>query len=626
MDKEALLPQSDQDLRGNSESELERPTRLTIFSVVSLVVAITVFLVDLWAIRWFPSMSTDSLVYHLTIPVRWLQLGFPAKFDLPFHDGTAIHSPLLTESLIYLLMKWTGSDAFAWLVQPAFFLLILYVFYHTVIALRLSRASARILTALLCLFSPFFRSAQIVNSEMVMTSGVAIFCLGMLQSRSRFTLGSGTAALGIALTFAAKSVGTLYAAPAVLILAWSILLRHQSDAVALNQRLRTACYCGLIISLGLAFHLRNLVQFGNPLYPADISLLGIRVLPGLYDMSVFVDHHWSLAAISDLFFQGRETFALRFYVALPLWLAMLGNLLLHVRRKKIEADVLPLLLFVVYPMVCVLLYLAFTPFWREHRLLFPPYYLLWCGAGMWLASWAQVEESQYPSRFERTRFSTMALATVYFIYAAVFLFFDEPSDVSVLLAVVVGVVLGRSANWTRWFGRAIPALPCVVLFVAILSSHWWYAGYLAEREGARRHFYGVVYGPSGEAWNAIEDLTAQQPATIAYSGTALIYPLYGNSLANRVVYLPIHPDDQPHSIELNEAELIYLQLARDRRRQVDEAFWLAQLKEEGIDYLFLVEDPELAGVQAELTIAAQHPQLLVPIFRSEGVHIFKVEP
>src|SRR6185503_2168450 len=81
---------------------------LHFLSVISLCVALGTYLFNLW-INWpMPSQSTDSLIYHLTIPAYWTQRGFLQTVDLPFHDGAAEHSPLFTEVLVYGLMKLTA--------------------------------------------------------------------------------------------------------------------------------------------------------------------------------------------------------------------------------------------------------------------------------------------------------------------------------------------------------------------------------------------------------------------------------------------------------------------------------------------------------------------------------------
>src|SRR5258706_11321575 len=140
------------ELQANEESPVHRG--LHFVSVISLCVALAAFLFNVWAVRSMPSLSADSLIYHLTIPAYWTQEGFLHTVDLPFHDGAAEHSPLITETIIYILMKVTGNDDLAWLVQPAFFLLLVLLFHQTVRQLGVDVLTARFLAAFLLLFPP----------------------------------------------------------------------------------------------------------------------------------------------------------------------------------------------------------------------------------------------------------------------------------------------------------------------------------------------------------------------------------------------------------------------------------------------------------------------------------------
>ena len=168
------------------------------------------------------------------------------------------------------------------------------------------------------------------------------------------------------------------------------------------------------------------------------------------------------------------------------------------------------------------------------------------------------------------------------------------------------------------------AVPGVVVALLVVSSPWWYPNLAEERARARNSTYAQMYGSQGEAWNRLAELIAGKPATIAYSGNALIFPLFGSQLANRIVYLPIHANDKPGPIQLNGKETIYLQLARQRRAEHDEQHWLEQLRENNVNYLLLVNDPKFAGVEAERNFAAHNPQLLQLIFEQERVWIYAV--
>src|SRR5688572_19152434 len=106
-------------------------------ALAGLLLALMVWGRTLWEMRHLPPLGTDSLVYHLTIPAKWLHEGFLAPLDLPFHDGAAEHAPVLTQAIFHGMMRLTGDDSLTALVQPAFLLVLAALFY----------ASARLLGA-----------------------------------------------------------------------------------------------------------------------------------------------------------------------------------------------------------------------------------------------------------------------------------------------------------------------------------------------------------------------------------------------------------------------------------------------------------------------------------------------
>lgn len=592
-------------------------------SIISLVIALTTYLFNLWVSRSVPSLSADSLIYHLTIPALWRQEGFLHRVDLPFHDGAAEHSPLFTETIIYALMQLTGNDDLAWLVQPSFFLLLVAVFYSSIRLLKVHIAAGRFLAACILLFPPFFHSSLVVNSEMVMTSGVAVFCFGMLLTRTQRERGCYLAAAGIALTFASKTIGVVYGSLAlVILLGWLVAAARSPAKAGKNFHWRRAgIVCAALLLLGLMFHLRNLWVFGNPLYPAELKVAGLRLLPGRYDPSVFVNHGWSLSTLMKMLVHDDQLFAMKQQFGAVLWLAMLAPLSQLAFRRLKGPDLLPASLFVIYPLASILIYFAVTPFWAEHRLLFPVYYLLWGGLA-W--SLHLLTRSGTESNAE---WLSAGVGAGFAAFAVFFLFYDEVPFWLLGIALVLGVIIANypalfEKAWKkRWLALA------VALAIAIASSPWWHPPLARKRAEARATAYPKpdFYGPQGEAWNHLAELTAGKGATVAYAGNALTYPLFGPRQTNRVVYLPLHPQDRPTPIELTSAPSIYLQLARHRREQVDEEYWLGQLREQNVNFLILVDDPTLGGVQPEQSIAARHPELLPVVFKKEIVTIHAVK-
>jgi hypothetical protein len=336
---------------------------------------------------------------------------------------------------------------------------------------------------------------------------------------------------------------------------------------------------------------------------------------------VFISHGWSPAALAKMLFADPEgeQFAMYKQYGIVLWPAMLVPLALLVLRKLKAGDFLPTVLFVFYPLASIVAYFAAVPFWSEHRLLFPVYYLLWGGLG-WSLTLLTRERNELVQN--------LVAAAVALAFIASTLFFLIPNEVplGVLVAAgIVGLVLANYPRVLEWNWRLPWVAPAIFAVGLLISAPWWYPELSQQRERNRASTYAQYYGPQGEAWNRLAELTAKKPATIAYSGNALTYPLFGSRLTNRVVYLPIHPQDQPGPVTLTKGNSIYLQLSRQRRAEAEEKFWLEQLREQRVDYVLLVSDPKFDGVEAERRFAAHNPQLLKLKFEQKGVWIYEVQ-
>ena len=82
-----------------------RLSPLTTVSRAAILLCLSIMAVYLWTLRLLPALGTDSLIYHLPLPVVWINEGFLRVPDLPFHADVGAHSPLLGEVCIYFLMR-----------------------------------------------------------------------------------------------------------------------------------------------------------------------------------------------------------------------------------------------------------------------------------------------------------------------------------------------------------------------------------------------------------------------------------------------------------------------------------------------------------------------------------------
>ena len=554
--------------------------------------------------RHHPVLGTDGLIYHLALPAWWLQAGWLAPLDLAFHGSGNEVSPALSQTINLLLMRLTGDDGLVFLVQPLALVGLGLVYLRSARLLGASRALARGLAANLLLFPPLLVNARLPNTDLLFLLGAALALHGVLVARRRAPRGALLAGLGLGVALATKAIGTVLALVtgplllAALVAAW----RRAPDAPA-RKRLALATAGGVaLLLLGCAFLLRNWALFGNPLWPGKLRLLGVE-LPGQWDLGALVDHGWSLEVIASLVWDGPEQHAV-----VPPWSAVLwagwalGALALAGRARRrvwlgaaVALGFAPLHFLVAF---------ANIPFWGEPRYHLPTYYGLWLGLALGLAQLARRER-----RIARAApFAPAAALLAWVVYSEVEWSWTLPALVAAgSAAALVGHPLVRRAR-----RHLVPALAAAALVLLASGPAWW-SGFRQARLEARQRMYPRYYGAQGHAWTLLDALPGRP--TIAYAGTMLIHPLFGPDLDRRVVYLRLSPDDRETPIELGPRppELIpgfwlHLRVAQERRKRVDDAFWLAQLEREEVDWLLLAAEPNRSGVAPELGLIARHPE------------------
>jgi hypothetical protein len=579
-------------------------------SYAALLFGLGAVLYSAWDFRLLPPGGTDGLVYHLTLPAHWLREGYLAPVDLPFHDGACEHSPALMETIFYLLIRLVGDDRSVWLVQPVFFVATCRLYYLSVRSCGLTADVGRFATAAVVLFPAFGASIVLANADLVITFGAALFCYGTLSQRLRPAGGVLTAAAGIAVLLASKYIGVVYVAAAVPVLVASVVLRGRPSG---GWRFGTYASAAGIAAAGGVFHLRNWVTLGNPLFPAEVDLGGYRLFPGLYRSSDLIDHAWSREAVSGLLVHSYSPFGVLWPLSLVLWVGPFAILAARLMRKLRRRDADAVLVGLVFPALSVPLYLIVNPFWREHRLLFPAYYaLLFCtGFGVGLLR-----------RYGVTARARGVIAAALFAgYFGVQLttFFPVHLLPAGCVGAVAGAVLGLLTFWKRPGRRARVATAAAAAAAVSVVLAMPADGRRCRLRGA---YFAALYGPQGAAWELVDSLTVVRGVTVAYTGTALTYPLFGCELQNRVVYVPVGRGDRPVPVQLRPGDQLSRRLDEARRGSPDRSYWLEGLRRKGVELLLIVEQAEEAT--PELEFVARSPGAFRRLLSRDHVSLFRV--
>jgi hypothetical protein len=605
----------------------------------ALLLALATLGPALWAVSVLPPLATDALIYHLALPALWLERGFFAAADLPFHDQAVEHAPHLFEWIAYALGRLTGDTSLAFLIQPAFLLLLAWAFHRTIRRLGTDRTTALLLTGLLLAFRPFLLNARTTNNDLLPAAGMMLALLGLARLSLRGARGVVTLAGGLAVLLAGKHLGIVYAlaalACAAVILPTGPKRRMNPagtpGAAGALPRRATARWilAGGLLLAGAGFHLHNLAVYGNPVWPGRVSLFGAAIFPGLYDPGAFPTEIPPGAgnALRQILLSGAASaLDAPWTILLPLgWLGALvsgaaGLRTARGRRRFAVAALAPPAAFGLY-----LLLATDWPYWHEPRFFFPLYSALWVAAGSAAGRLVRVLPARRHVRLAQGLLLAMLLA----LLAETLVLFFRQLPLAWTALVLVAVALGLR-RWPRRACRRIglPALLALALLGAFASPLWW-PGFSEARREAWRSQYPRHYGEQGAAWAELaEAAAAGQRFTVAYAGTNLLRPLFGPGLSHRPVYIPVRPGDRPAPPTpetIRKTPTLYAALARARRGRIDGAFWLAGLLRAEADLLVLLDRPFHGGVREELSVVRRHPEIFRPLATGGEVRLFRID-
>jgi len=223
--------------------------------------AVTVFSLLILLLNFFialaPPLRFDSLSYHLSLPLRYIQIG---KIDyLP--DNVFWGMPQNTETLYTLVMRLGGIEAATLLEWTMGVFAIVALYDHTKNRLSPRAASC----AVACLLAGETISSSLAWGYVEWPS--ALYAIAMFVTLDNVNLGEDRDGVVLAGIFAGLSLATKYTAGIVLLAGLGIILfkfpRYGLKAVIMN-----AFWFVFFATLTmLPWLLKNVLATSNPFYP-----------------------------------------------------------------------------------------------------------------------------------------------------------------------------------------------------------------------------------------------------------------------------------------------------------------------------------------------------------------------
>jgi len=632
--------------RGQAQDAVPRTLPGIPLLPLSIVGALVVFAVA-FALGHAPFTLYDSLSYHLHFAARWVQDHAISIIPTPFSDEAQAYAPANGELFLAWLMLPIQSDALARMGQFPFALLAALTLFA--LARRLGAPAAHAIYP-----AAFFLLSRPVVEQMV-GANVDLICAALFLATLLLTViaveddrAADWAVCGVSagLFWGTKYLALVYA-PVLLLLAF-----------ARGPRTRMWWALPAAALFALPWYARNWIVAGSPIYPASVTIGSLTVARGAFNHAamlntVFHTADFALlpAIIAHAF--GPSLVLVWLPCAVAGWIGM-------ARRGWWPHGVLALL-----PLLMLPLYWYGLPVNIDSRFLMPA-----------------VAPALLPLAFvfsSRPRWNT----SVHAFYAASMIWIVVGAPVTLpgslpwfmrgwlaldglvasgylLLFAATGAALAATltvARRTPRFAASIVAIGVVGIATGI-SLH-------AERACAPRCDYlkttpTYIRREYVDAWDWLD--ANLHESTIAYTGINLPYPLTGEGLTNRVVYVAIDGrrrwrlhdydrayrngrfDPQPPLLATSSGELKPISARsgpredavrpRYARMQGDPGAWQFSLTAMNVRYVFVAALSAYEvdyvwhndeGFPIEDDWAKAGPTRFQPVFENRMVHIYQFE-
>jgi hypothetical protein len=544
---------------------------------------------------------SDGPIYHLYFAARWWQSASLPLVATPFGEQAATYFPGNGELWLTWLWVAMGNELLAKVGQwPFLFICILamYGLARRIVAGTSPSHAAAIVPAFLwsstflALFSSSLANVDLIFAASYLTA--VYFLVRSFEEDSRWHLLFFALAAG--LTLGTKTIGIAYVAVLLPVAGWRVLQGGKvlSESILVGVGLLLPC---------IYWYGRNFWLTGNPIYPLQVNLFGIELLPGWYDRETMrrSGYHVHFSHWRYLLSRLSTVVDLRLFVA---WaLALFGVVLAGIRK-----ELLPSLLFLL-GLVLVAIYWFLIPYNTQERFLLPSLaltlvplavvlsrwpWLAWPIAG--LLAWHLLTPSWYLT--PDLSFETNGIVVLPFVHSPL-----AQGSLLAAAGIPVAMALALLSMRTHWRGRWIAGAIAVTVG-AFISS--WPVLQIISRQPAAGFYPSTDFASRLlPAWLVLE--TASQPsgANVAYTGTNLPYYLLGSHRTNRIRYVNIagEPDWQMHDFARQRKAQGFGATSIDpwpnwHRENGAYETWLKNLRAAGIEYVFIARENQHARLDA----------------------------
>ena len=589
------------------------------FEKAIIFTAAAVFIFGFYIEAGAPPLGTDTYIYHLTFPVQWIKAGSLIRTATVFHEPAPTYSPMNGEFFFTWLLMPLRTDILAANGQFVFLPFAGLAMYLILKQIGLSRRFSVGLAAFFFLSKPFFQELDIAYVDLISLSfylGAVYFLLNLKNDFNTSILFFG---ISLGLFMGTKYINLIYLAALAPFILFCLLQPRKGLPLAPGAKdaFKWAA-AGLVCFFALCAYsyVRNYMETGNPFFPSDFTLFGRTIYKGMFDSAHLMVKESGFPGVLGVFMLASDAYSIP-----PLAATLLSVLSIIAILKAVAKRKFSLLLLAISPFVSALLYFYLVPF-RDHRLLFPLYAGLYVNAGIVLAGWLDKKliREIIVILLVLLAFFEMNLVTKDVIYLLVFL------GMCAALLVLVTIV-----HLWKLVIKARPSVVLKIVTVMVLAAlviyfifGTWNIHYNSY-QAARYEIIRMNWGDDGECWKWLHDAGDEGPLTLAYAGTQMIYPLYGNEFRNEVVYISVQKNEKTffHDFNVrfdNQRKVMLVHEARELfYANPDFQSWYGRLIFNEVEYILVAGKGDI-----ELEWVERNPEKFEDAFSSGDARLIKV--
>lgn len=595
-------------------------------------------------------LANDAITYHIPAAGQWLRTGRLGLFETWFYNPANTYSPLAGSIFIAWLIAPFRSDIAARFVEVGPLLMLFWAMLELSRRLGAGIRVATLIAAAAVLARPFISHVNLAKDDLF----VAAFFLAAITSfasrrearpDSRRTTSAGPATpresasrqdapreqddetiplapredesrhFWSAVRFGV-AIGLMLATKYTALMTLPLLLLVIDAPFRAGWRWRHfAVSAAIVLLLAGPWYLRNAMLTGNPLYPTDVSIAGVRIFDGMMTV-VRSDRLDGLRAGWDVMTTGYYPMPVLGMIVL-----LLGWGVAWRGARRVKSDALLRLVLIGGPLG-IAIFLLTSPY-AEMRFVYPSLLLLFaaCAASV-----------------GRSRWDWIGPAVLLLISIATS-FASDYRDL-ILSFSIAGVLLSAFIVGMTWMLRRLPRVyrrvaVGAVFAVALGGAYANWRSYANEYRTVPEQNWthpNSQYRQFADAWSFVRNEIPPHE-TLAYTNLYLVHPLMGFAFDRPLVYAPTQPNvdrlqDLPHFPEPTSGERIPQQMESITWRDADRDTWLENLRDSGATYLIVGTDsiarPGSRVTPPEFTFATSLPTIFQPVLRDEGAIIYRV--